>query len=344
MEVMKLRTLITLLTLNFALGSQVVSQNIDYHTIAVLNIDAQGFSLDPGQMGNITRIELLKLDLYEVVDRHEIEYIMEENGIDPNHCYNKACLIDVGKKLNAGKVLTGSVEILGDKILINYRLIDVQKGTVTNTEVMEFLNIPDQVNNMIEVTLQNMFNKKVDYDLMNKLTKEYDYNSAVNVSGAESLNLNGPRMGVIVFTGDAATLMQLDVDKGGFGLAPVMFQFGYQFEVQYLSAGDFQALFEFLPLVTGLDQGLFIPSITFLHGLRSNKTGFELAFGPSLAVSKINVKAEPTINASFVFGIGKTFKSGRLNFPINFFFLPGKNGHRYGLSVGFNVVSYDDRQ
>jgi hypothetical protein len=53
-----------------------------------------------------------------------------------------------------------------------------------------------------------------------------------------------------------------------------MFMFGYQFEKQYLNEGNLQALFEFIPSVTGVDQGLFLPNILFLHGLRHNRSGW----------------------------------------------------------------------
>ena len=52
-------------------------------------------------------------------------------------------------------------------------------------------------------------------------------------------------------------------------------QFGYQFETQYLNQGRVQGLFEFIPTITGLEQGLILPSMTVLHGLRDNKTGIE---------------------------------------------------------------------
>ena len=340
---MKLPTIITVLILSFATLIQVNAQSTKHHSIAVINVDALGVSVDAAQMTNLVRVELLKLNLYEVIDRREVDYIMRENNIDPNQCYNQACLIDVGKKLNIGKVLTGSVEGFADNILVNLRLIDVEKGSVVKSEVMEFLDISDQVHTMVEVTLQKMFNKHVDQDLLNKLTNEHDYKSSINVDHAENINWNGPRMGMIVYTGKTAELLEAPPENGGFGLTPAMFQFGYQFEVQYLSSGDFSALFEFIPLITGLDQGQFIPSITFLHGLRSNKTGFELAFGPSIAITKFNLAAEPKVNASFVLGVGKTFKSGRLNFPVNFFFIPSKHGHRYGISVGFNIISYPEQ-
>ena len=101
--------------------------------------------------------------------------------------------------------------------------------------------------------------------------------------------------------------------------------------------------------ITGLDQGMFIPSFSFLNGIRSNKLGFEFAVGPIFSIVKIaNFKGEnfPSpigdlkLKTGFVFGFGKTFRSGSLNFPVNAFFMPGKDGHRYGISVGFNKQTY----
>ena len=73
--------------------------------------------------------------------------------------------------------------------------------------------------------------------------------------------------------------------EGGFESIPVFFNFGYQFESQYLNQGRIQGLFEFIPSITGLEQGLTIPSFTILHGVRDNKTGFEFAFGPTFGFS-----------------------------------------------------------
>ena len=69
-------------------------------------------------------------------------------------------------------------------------------------------------------------------------------------------------------------ILQARESGGGFNANPLMFQFGYQFEVQYLNQGSFQALFEFIPMITGLDQGKFLPSISVLNGMRSNISGW----------------------------------------------------------------------
>jgi hypothetical protein len=153
-----------------------------------------------------------------------------------------------------------------------------------------------------------------------------------------------------------------------------MFQFGYQFEKQYLNEGNFQALFEFIPMVTGLDQGFFIPSFTIMNGIRNNKTGWELAFGPTMSIVKkaygytdpstqkwvrvdnnsdnpdkssfpnapdvlerrLDSRGIPIVQTGFIIAAGKTIKSGNLNLPINLFMIPGKNSFRFGLSVGYN--------
>ena len=81
--------------------------------------------------------------------------------------------------------------------------------------------------------------------------------------------------------GDAAKVMTAPESVGGYNMYPLMFQFGWQKEWQYLSAGHFQALIEFIPLVSGLESGKFIPSATFMNGFRVGKGGWEFAFGPS---------------------------------------------------------------
>lgn len=148
-----------------------------------------------------------------------------------------------------------------------------------------------------------------------------------------------------------------------------MFQFGYQFEVQYLNEGHYQALFEFLPTVSGFNQNVFIPSVTIMNGFRNNKYGWEIAFGPTFGlinkangyfdadnnwhlesdwqeegvenpykiVNRIDSRGDYELQAGFIIAAGKTIKSGKLNIPINVYVVPNKEGIRMGASFGFNA-------
>ena len=334
--------------------------------VAVIAIDTKGLpTYDPIQMGNIVRTELDRLGKFEVIDRYDIEYLLKNAGVSTENCYGKQCLVDVGKKIKADKMMTGTVELYGEQIVMNLKLIDVGSATVEKTQVLEFLNLKGQLTAMVGMTVKKMFDQTVDVEAMTKLTKKFDYESAVNNPEDDRLNLSGPRMGFTFFTGQTASILKGAKHEGGYNVNPVMFQFGYQFEVQYLNQGSFQALFEFIPIVTGLDQGKFLPSIAVLNGLRSNVSGWEFAFGPVFYMNKqakgyldadnkwhfgeapaisgfpsefrFDSRGEPAFDTGFIFGVGKSFKSGRLNIPVNAFFIPRRDGHRFGISMGFNA-------
>lgn len=218
-----------------------------------------------------------------------------------------------------------------------------------------------------------MFNKPVDQNMLSKFTKPHDFDNALNNPKQDRLRLDGPRLGFVTFTGNTANIMQADKSVGGFEAFPMMFQFGYQFEKQYLNEGKIQALFEFIPMVTGVDQGYFIPGISLLHGLRSNVNGWEFALGPTLNLSpkskgyydesntwhreqewtnnpanenvknpfiikeRLDSRGDYVFQSGFVLAFGRTFKSGKLNLPVNFYVIPSKDGFRLGASLGFNA-------
>ena len=43
------------------------------------------------------------------------------------------------------------------------------------------------------------------------------------------------------------------------------------------------------------------------------------------------------LQAGFIVAAGKTFKSGKLNIPVNVYVIPNKDGIRMGASFGFNA-------
>lgn len=342
--------------------------------IAVSYFDTKGISITTEQAGSIARSEITKMGKFEIMDEYDMISLLEEGGFDIKRCLGKTCLIKAGKTINVDKFLTGSIEQYGNKINIQIRLIDIATKQIEKTEVAEFLDLPDQVSNVIRLTLEKMFDVPSDQKLLQKLTKEDDYYSSVNAPSSDRLELSGPRMGLTFASGEAGDIFRAPKSEGGFDVNPVLLQFGYQFEVMYLNQGDFQALFEFIPVVTGFDQGLFIPSFSILNGIRDNNTGWEVAFGPIFYISREargyydeagtwnleNAWYEENPNEdipfevvkrldsrgnllgvpSFVVAIGKTFKSGKLNIPVNAFFIPNSDGHRFGISVGFNTSSF----
>src|ERR1044071_10264347 len=60
----------------------------------VLNFDAKNVGYDPTQMGNLVRLELEKLDTFDVMDRYDVQYLVDKNELKINNCYGKICLVE----------------------------------------------------------------------------------------------------------------------------------------------------------------------------------------------------------------------------------------------------------
>ncbi len=342
-------------------------------TLTILSIDISGFRAEPQQMGNLVRTELEKLDTFDVMDRYDVAYMVDKNKLNINNCYGKLCLTEIGEVINSDKMLSGTVELYPKSVVYTLRLIDVKTKAIEKTTVMEFLNLPDELQAFTHVIVRSMFNRPVDKALLDKLTQRNGFDNAINNPKKERLRLDGPRLGFVTYTGNTATILQADKTVGGFEAFPLMFQFGYQFEKQYLNEGKIQALFEFLPMITGVDQGYFIPSFTLLHGLRSNVNGWEFALGPTVNLSpkthgyydlgnvwhresdwtndpanegvknpfaireRLDSRGDYALQSGFVLAFGRTFRSGKLNLPVNVYVIPGREGFRVGASLGFNA-------
>ena len=355
-------------------NSTVYAQNEIKETCTVLDIQVKGEGLiNSEQAGNLTRHLMNKLNVYTISYDQDINYVLsEETEKSPESklsyaCYSIQCLEKIGKLLKTDKMLSGYVERTRENVIISFREFDVKTGKITRSKSREYKNIPEQLKNMILITLQDMYLFDKDKQLDDYLTKLESRESPVNNPNVKRLNLSGVRMGVVHVFGENGSRLSESESVGGFDASSTLFQFGYQFERQYLNQGRVQGLFEFIPTITGLEQGLFLPSLTILHGLRDNKSGIEFAFGPTFGLTKISEgyyeggdwkrsnewtdsipnpndmftrmdsRGNVKLTAGFLFGAGFSIKSGDLNIPVNAFVVMQKKSFRAGISFGFNA-------
>jgi len=124
------------------------------------------------------------------------------------------------------------------------------------------------------------------------------------------LRYGGPRIG-FTYLGPGETNNRMN-DIFDRNINPFITQFGWQFETRFFTLDNgASGLIEFVHMVGGLEQGLFIPSITALVGYRSKK-GYELGMGPTLSLGGVGV----------LFAAGASLKSGKIVFPVNLAFIP----------------------
>jgi hypothetical protein len=167
-------------------------------------------------------------------------------------------------------------------------------------------------------------------------------------ASAQIQKLSGPRIGVTFITaGSTADFIHegfdFDEDTQEHGSTGPAFttQYGWQWESRFADGGgDVVGIVEWIALVGGMEQGLFLPSISSVIGART-ANGLEFGVGPNLSLSGIGM----------LFAVGHNFKSGSLNIPVNLVFTPGKDmkgdsdgesytyntGARISIMVGFNM-------
>lgn len=350
------------------------AQNKSMPSGAVLGIDSKGVIPDAETVAYMVRLELEKVNVYNILDKYDVAEAIKKNNIDVQNCFGKSCVVAAGKAIGADKMVTGSVERFGEKIIIALKVIDVKTSSVEKQDATEYLNLQPELQRMIEISVKRLLGLETDPNLVNLLI---NYNAPIE-SPKTQIKLNGPRMGGSFATGDAADVMTAKESEGGFNMYPTMFQFGWQQEWQYLSAGNFQALVEGVVLVGGLESGKFIPSLTFFNGFRFGKAGWEFGFGPSFRIiqkaqgffgdgyngtdagkwylasewtqlnpaaplnpypltKRLDSRGDAALSTSLVVSVGRTFKSGYLNIPVNVFVSPRKEGTVVGFSFGFNI-------
>jgi len=140
---------------------------------------------------------------------------------------------------------------------------------------------------------------------------------------ADTIRLSGPRAGVTFLSPGVRTQIAEEFNQD---LNPVISQFGWQFEKRFMSTENgATAVTEWVVLFGGADQGVFIPSFTWLVGMRT-VSGIEFAAGPNLSPA----------GAAVALAAGVTLRAGNLNVPLNIAVVPSASGARVSFLMGFN--------
>ena len=207
------------------------------------------------------------------------------------------------KKSNDGPMYTMN---LSDLISVTY-----SNGTTDN-----FSTAPVVINNNNNEQHSNKKAKDKDVDEMLAPSKKY----------------GGPRVGLTYLAAGTTRTRIADAFNRA-DITPLISQFGWQFETRIFTLESGAAgLVEFVPLIGGLEQGLFLPSANVLIGFRG-ANGIEFGVGPSVSLAGFGL----------VLATGASFKIGKVTFPVNVAFSPNikkmlPDTYQYNPSTGQYVT------
>ncbi len=172
--------------------------------------------------------------------------------------------------------------------------ITYQNGTVETINPTPIVSTPTNTNNSNSNTKTKTKPDPVDEEMLIP-TKRY----------------GGPRVGLTYISAGTTRTRIADAFNRS-DITPFVSQFGWQFETRIFTLENGAAgLIEFIPLIGGIEQGLFLPSASGIIGFRG-ANGVEFGVGPSASLAGFGI----------VMAAGASFKVGKITFPINIAFSP----------------------
>ena len=158
-----LRKIIAITLANILLFSNLTAFNSKNETIAVFDFIGNDINSNTARtLSDRLRIELVKYNFINVLERSRIDAILEEQAIQMSGCVDE-CLVEVGKLLGATSIITGSIGKVGDYYTINARKINATTGKLENAFGYDSkLGIESLlVNGMNEVAYQIVYGEKL---------------------------------------------------------------------------------------------------------------------------------------------------------------------------------------
>ena len=158
-----LRKIIASTLANILLFSILTAFTTKNETIAVFDFIGNDINSNTARtLSDRLRIELVKYNFINVLERSRIDAILEEQAIQMSGCVDE-CLVEVGKLLGATSIITGSIGKVGDYYTINARKINATTGKLENAFGYDSkLGIESLlVNGMNEVAYQIVYGEKL---------------------------------------------------------------------------------------------------------------------------------------------------------------------------------------
>lgn len=330
-------------------------------SITVMSFDSQLVGVSNYELTNLLRSELKKINTYNVLDIYDTKDIIKKHDINVLDCFGRSCLVKNGEFFATDFIISGSLVKNGENATLTLWIVDIRTEKIAKEFSREYSYKPDFKNLIFEVALKEMHGIENNAAIINSVTKvqQIPENRTKSITAVKA---SGTRVGVTYFMGESARILESPTAEGGFDANPFLSHIAYQFEKAYVNTGRLQMLVEVIPAITGIDQGLLIPSINVMHGIRTNKSGIEFAFGPTFNLTKkarghynsenvwtlgddggneqtirrVDSRGEHDVDFGLMFALGKTFSADGVNIPINIYYSPNGDGGKIGLSLGFN--------
>jgi sulfatase modifying factor 1 len=133
--------------------NSLLAQDGNTPIIAVLDFGRSGISeAETRILVDYISSYIVESGKYTVIDRTQRETILEEIEFSISDCVEEAC--QMGKLLSANQIVVGSLGQIGERYLLNIKLIEVETGITLSTASGKFDSVEDLIDNAEGLTLR----------------------------------------------------------------------------------------------------------------------------------------------------------------------------------------------
>ena len=72
---------------------------------------------------------------YKLIERSQMDRIFDQFEMQATGCTDISCAVDFGKMLSVGKIIIGSVSLVGQTYIVITRIVDVESSTILRSVI-----------------------------------------------------------------------------------------------------------------------------------------------------------------------------------------------------------------
>lgn len=131
--------------------------------VAVLDFEAPDLSTSARiVLSNVVRKELMNTGSFIVVDRNNMNQILEEHDFqETGFCTNLDCMVQAGRLLGVRKMIGGSIGLLGKRYMIDLKIVDVETGKIVKMDSEDHFGALESIDKPIVTLIKRLVGVEV---------------------------------------------------------------------------------------------------------------------------------------------------------------------------------------
>ena len=142
----------------------------DKKTVAILDFEGRGISqMEAATLTDRLMSEMVSTDAVILVERNQMNEIMEEQGLQQSGCTSAECAAEVGALLGVQNMVSGSFGKLGNTYTVDAKMFSVETGATIRASSKTHKGEVDGLLGIIEIVAWELVGLQPPADLLAKL-------------------------------------------------------------------------------------------------------------------------------------------------------------------------------